>query len=167
VIEVSSAEPDDIPEIACLAAISLPQPWPARVFEQELRLTEARLCVAKQGARRIGFLAARRVADEVHILSLAVDPSQRRRGVARALLDALLRDESASGARSALLEVRASNVAARAFYANSGFVAVGRRPRYYANGEDALLMTRSAELARREWRKPASGGEPKRNGLPR
>ena len=143
-IEVSSADPADIPGIASVAAISLPQPWPARFFEKELRLNEARLWVAKERARSIGFLAARRVADEVHVLSVAVDPAQRRRGVARALLDAVLLDERASGARAALLEVRASNLAACAFYARTGFVAVGRRPRYYANGEDALLMTRSA-----------------------
>lgn len=143
-IEVSSADPADIPAIASLAAASLPRPWPVRLFEKELRLAEARLWVAREGARRIGFLAARRVADEVHVLSVAVDPAQRRRGVARALLDAVLRGETASGARTALLEVRASNLAARAFYASTGFVAVGRRPRYYANGEDALLMTRSA-----------------------
>jgi ribosomal protein S18 acetylase RimI-like enzyme len=63
--------------------------------------------------------------------------------VARALLDAVLCEETARGAGSALLEVRVSNLVARAFYASTGFVAVGRRPRYYANGEDALLMTRS------------------------
>ena len=142
-IEVSSADPADIPEIASLAAASLPQPWPARVFEKELRMAEARLWVAKEEARSIGFLAARRVVDEVHVLSVAVALAQRRRGVARSLLDALLRDETASGARTALLEVQASNRAARALYASTGFVAVGQRPRYYANGEDALLMTRS------------------------
>jgi ribosomal-protein-alanine N-acetyltransferase len=144
VIEVSSAAPADIPEIAALAAASFPQPWPADVFERELRLAEARLWVAKQGARRVGFLAARRVADEVHVLSLAVDPARRRLGVAGTLLEVALRDEMARGARTALLEVRASNVAARAFYADNGFVAVGRRSRYYADGEDALLMTRPA-----------------------
>ena len=125
-IEVSSAEPADIPEIASLAATSLPQPWQARLFEEELRLAEGRLWVAKERARRIGFLAARRVVDEVHVL-----------------MGAALRDETASGARTALLGVRTSNLAACAFYASTGFVAVGRRPRYYANGEDALLMTRS------------------------
>jgi ribosomal-protein-alanine acetyltransferase len=143
VIEVSSADSADLPEIASLAASSLPQPWPARLFEKELRLAEARLWVARKGARRIGFLAVRRVADEVHVLSVAVDPAQRRRGVARALLEAALCNEAASGAHAALLEVRVSNHAARAFYASTEFVAVGRRPRYYANGEDALLMTRS------------------------
>jgi ribosomal-protein-alanine acetyltransferase len=143
VIEVSSADPADIPAVASLAAASLPQAWPARLFEKELRLAEARLWVARAGARRVGFLAARRVVDEVHVLFVAVDPAHRRRGVARALLDAVLRDEAAGGSRTALLEVRASNLAARAFYSSSGFVAVGRRSRYYANGEDALLMTRS------------------------
>ena len=62
--------------------------------------------------------------------------------MARALLGAALREETASGARTALLEVRSSNLAGLAFYANAGFVAVGSRPRYYADGEDAVLMTR-------------------------
>jgi len=127
VTEVSTADGADIAEIARLAAASLPQPWPLRLFEQEFRLPEARLWVAREGARSVGYLAARRIADEVHVLSVAVDPVRRRRGVA-----------------GALLEVRASNLAGRAFYANAGFVAVGSRPRYYADGEDALLMTRSS-----------------------
>ena len=148
-IEVSSAGPADIPEIASLAATSLPQAWSPRALEAELRLAEARLWVAKEEARSIGFLAARRIVDEVHVLSVAVDPEQRRRGVARSLLAAVLQDETASGARTALLEVRASNVAACAFYASAGFVAVGRRSRYYANGEDALLMTKDALLMTR------------------
>jgi ribosomal-protein-alanine N-acetyltransferase len=143
VIEVSSARRSDVPEIAALAAASFPNPWRAGAFEQELGLTEARLWVAREGAKRIGYLAARRIADEVHVLSIAVDPPRRRRGVASALLSALLREETVRGARCALLEVGASNLAARAFYANAGFVAVGRRPRYYPNGEDAFLMTRS------------------------
>jgi ribosomal-protein-alanine acetyltransferase len=143
VTEVSAADRSDIAGIASLAAASLPQHWPLRLFEQEFELPEARLWVAREGARRLGYLVARRIADEVHVLSVAVDPAQRRRGVARALLAAVLRDETASGARTALLEVRPSNLAGRACYADAGFVAVGRRPRYYADGEDALLMTRS------------------------
>ena len=142
-IEVVSADRGDAIEIAALAAGSLREPWPADSFEREIQLAEARVSVAREGSLGIGYLSARRIADEVHILSIAVDPARRRRGVARALLDALLCEEQARGARSALLEVRTSNLSARAFYESVGFVAVGRRPRYYANGEDALLMTRS------------------------
>jgi len=140
VIEVASAGRADIPEIAALAAASFSHPWQAGSFEQELGLDEARLWVAREGAERIGYLSARRITDEVHVLSIAVEPPRRRRGVARALLDAVLREEAA---RSALLEVRSSNLSARAFYASAGFVAVGRRSRYYPDGEDAVLMTRS------------------------
>ncbi len=142
-IEVVSADRGDVLEIATLAAASLREPWPADSFEREIQLSEARLSVAREGSLGIGYLSARRIADEVHILSIAVDPARRRRGVARALLDSLLREEQARGAESALLEVRVSNLSARALYESAGFVAVGRRPRYYANGEDALLMTRS------------------------
>ena len=142
-IEVSSAERTDIPEVAALAAASFSHPWQAGSFEQELGLGQARLWVARKGAEQIGYLSARRIADEVHVLSIAVDPPRRRRGVARALLEAVLREERDRGARSALLEVRSSNLPARTFYASAGFVAVGRRPRYYPDGEDAVLMTRS------------------------
>jgi ribosomal-protein-alanine N-acetyltransferase len=78
--------------------------------------------------------------DEVHLLSLAVEREVRRRGMARALLAAALAAERSRGARLAHLEVRAGNGEALAFYASAGFRAVGRRRRYYPDGEDALLL---------------------------
>jgi ribosomal-protein-alanine N-acetyltransferase len=84
----------------------------------------------------------RGAADEVEILLVAVVPHARRRGVGRALVEALLAD---AGARRAHLEVRASNRAAIALYERTGFVAAGVRKRYYADGEDALVMARTVE----------------------
>ena len=97
--------------------------------------------MAKEEARSIAFWL--RVGSSMKSTSSPSPSLRHSAGAARSLLNAVLRDETASGARTALLEVRASNLAARAFYASTGFVAVGQRPRYYANGEDALLMTRS------------------------
>jgi len=53
----------------------------------------------------------------------------------------LLERARAARAERADLEVRAGNAAAIALYASEGFVPVGRRRRYYGNGEDALLMS--------------------------
>jgi len=96
----------------------------------------------------LGYLDARRVVDELHVLALAVRPEARRRGVASALLGAALVEAEATGAAVCHLEVRAGNAAARAFYARHGFAEVGLRRRYYAEGEDAILLTRALRALR-------------------
>jgi [ribosomal protein S18]-alanine N-acetyltransferase len=90
-----------------------------------------------------GFVVARRVADEVEILLVAVTPASRRRGAGTALVASALADAARAGAVAAHLEVRASNATAIALYERLGFVAVGRRPRYYDATEDAVLMSRA------------------------
>jgi ribosomal-protein-alanine N-acetyltransferase len=83
-----------------------------------------------------GFLVWRHTApDEIEILNLAVDPARRRMGVATALLLALPK-------ASVFLEVRESNVAARRFYAQSGFAALGVRPRYYHDPVEGAIVMR-------------------------
>jgi len=96
----------------------------------------------------VGYLDARRVADELHVLALAVVAEARRRGVASALLAAAIAQAEATGAAVCHLEVRAGNAAARAFYARHGFAEVGYRRRYYAEGEDAILLTRALRALR-------------------
>jgi ribosomal-protein-alanine N-acetyltransferase len=89
-----------------------------------------------------GFLVARRVAADLEILNFAVRPDGRRRGIGAALLRAALDWGKSFHAERAMLEVRASNLAALRFYERFGFQVAGRRPRYYtAPIEDALLLT--------------------------
>ena len=89
----------------------------------------------------VGFLLAWSVADEMQLLELATATSFRRRGVARALLQALLREARAQKKRLLLLEVRASNLPAISLYQSEGFIETGVRKGYYSdNGEDALEM---------------------------
>lgn len=98
--------------------------------------------VAEEEREVAGFLVARRVADDIEILNLAVRPETRRRGFGASLLRAALAWGGSFRARQAHLEVRASNLAALRFYEQHGFVIAGRRPRYYsAPVEDALLLT--------------------------
>jgi ribosomal-protein-alanine N-acetyltransferase len=86
-----------------------------------------------------GFLVWRATApDEIEILNLAVDPAQRRRGVARALVCEVPREVPHA---AIFLEVRESNHAARALYRAAGFSDVGERPRYYRDPvEKAIVM---------------------------
>lgn len=89
---------------------------------------------------RGGMLLARVIGGEAEILTLAVEPRVRRQGVATALLTKALTEAGNRGARSVLLEVSVSNAAARALYGHAGFVEVGRRQHYYADGADALIL---------------------------
>ena len=91
-----------------------------------------------------GFALAQIAADEAEILTLGVDPSWRRNGVANRLVQGLKRGAARGGARALFLEVAASNEAAIALYAQNGFTETGRRKGYYARpdgpAEDAVVM---------------------------
>jgi len=105
------------------------------------RFRETRL-EKPDGAGITGFIAARFTGDEVHINNVAVRQAFRLRGIGRALLGNVLKEGARRGARSAILEVRASNTAAQALYQREGFEVVGRRRGYYTDPpEDALVMS--------------------------
>ena len=98
--------------------------------------------VAEEESRVSGFLVARRVALDIEILNFAVRLECRRRGIGAALLRVALDWGKSFHAENAMLEVRASNLAALRFYERFGFQVSGRRPHYYtAPVEDALLLT--------------------------
>jgi [ribosomal protein S18]-alanine N-acetyltransferase len=98
--------------------------------------------VGEENGEVVGFLVARRIASDIEILNLAVRPPARRRGVGTAILRHGLEWGRSFQAEKALLEVRASNLAALNFYGRHQFEVTARRPRYYmAPIEDALLLT--------------------------
>jgi len=99
--------------------------------------------VAEHDGVVVGYAAGSLVVEVAELQRLVVTPAARRLGVARALLAKLLALARDAGAHRLLLEVRADNGAARAFYAAAGFVEVGRRPRYYRDGESALVLERA------------------------
>ena len=88
----------------------------------------------------MGFALGRVAADEAEVLTIAVRPASRRRGHARALLQALMATAAARGAEALFLEVSERNEAARALYAALGAAQVGRRPRYYHDNSAALVL---------------------------
>jgi ribosomal-protein-alanine N-acetyltransferase len=89
-----------------------------------------------------GYIVFWLVADEMHILNLAVAPDSRRRGIARRLVLAGIKHARAKGARRAFLEVRASNIAAQKLYSSLGFMGTSLRRDYYDSPvEDAVVMT--------------------------
>jgi ribosomal-protein-alanine N-acetyltransferase len=98
--------------------------------------------VAEVEAKTMGFLVARKLGPEWEVENVVVTEGERRRGVGRALVQELLRQASAGGAESVVLEVRESNAAARALYRASGFREFGGRPGYYRDPEEDAILCR-------------------------
>jgi ribosomal-protein-alanine N-acetyltransferase len=130
---------------AVLAAIhgaAFPQEaWGASAFQVQLEMHSVLGLLDGRG----GLALLRITADEAEILTIGVVPAMRRRGIARALLDESLMQAEALGVRTVYLEVGVRNQPARALYEAIGFEEVGRRRRYYANGEDALILRASLD----------------------
>jgi ribosomal-protein-alanine acetyltransferase len=88
----------------------------------------------------LGFLVARRVAQEWELENIVIAPGALRRGLGTRLLNALLAKARETHSACVSLEVRESNAPARSLYEQTGFKQAGRRKSYYANPmEDAIL----------------------------
>jgi [ribosomal protein S18]-alanine N-acetyltransferase len=136
---------DAIDAIVALEAESFTNPWPRETLVWELRnsdVTQVYLLRDEQDTVR-AFCVCWLIFDELHINTLAVAPAARRGGLATALLRHVMAESATAGARSATLEVRASNRAALALYTGLGFNVAGRRLKYYTQPEeDALILWR-------------------------
>jgi ribosomal-protein-alanine acetyltransferase len=117
-------------------------PWTRAAFEHELHAPASLWLVAVDGDTVAGYAGGWMLAgNEYHVLNLAVAPAVQRQGVAQALMTALLARAAGQGCRSATLEVRRGNDAARALYEKLGFRLEGVRKGYYTDGEDAMIYT--------------------------
>ena len=121
--------------------------WNEHLVADELPRPDRVWWAAYDGEQLLGYAGGWVVDGQVQILKVGVDPSQRRRGIARELLARVAADARNLGAATCSLEVRAGNVGAQAFYEALGFHTLGTRPRYYSDGEDALIMEGPLPLA--------------------
>jgi ribosomal-protein-alanine N-acetyltransferase len=110
--------------------------WDEAAFAAQLRLPGVFGLIDAAG----GFVLVRAAGGEAEVLTLAVAPETRRKGLGRALLAAAMARAAEAGARRMVLEVSEWNEAGRALYEGAGFSEVGRRRRYYPDGSDALVL---------------------------
>jgi len=134
----------DIPAVLEIERSSHLEPWREEFFLEELDRPYSRVLVARIADRSpdpLGYTCFWRVADEIHILNLAVHWEYRRQGIGRCLMQFALREGYRGQARLAVLEVRRSNLAARNLYESLGFRPIAERPNYYGGvPEPAFIM---------------------------
>ncbi len=141
-ITIQLAAEKDVPAIHKLEEAAFPAPWRREFFLSELDASGRFNLVARHGGLVIGYLFAMWFFDEMHVNKIAVAESERRKGIAQALMDRCIEFAIAHAIRTISLEVRKSNHGAQSFYKQLDFMATYRRPRYYPDGEDAVVMTK-------------------------
>ena len=144
-VELRKLELRDLNAIERIERESYPTPWSRSMFAGELAKPSSLSLGAFEpdGGPLVGYLVISRYVDAWHVMNVAVTPSHRRRGIARALLERLFEVTSNDERRGYTLEVRVSNEGAIKLYETLGFVSRGVRRGYYTdNREDALIMWR-------------------------
>ena len=140
--QFTAASPHDGVAIAALHAASFRRGW----GEDEVYglLTDSAVVAHRATIRRalVGFIMSRVAADEAEILSVAIAPAHRGRGLSRPLLDFHLRTLAGRAIRAVYLEVDEHNAPARRLYTRAGFAEVGTRHGYYETGATALVLRR-------------------------
>ncbi len=145
-VDVAPAVRDDLDAIEQLESLAFEAPWKREFFESELA-TEGRYATVAREAHDIvvGYLFAMYFDDEMHINKIAVDEARRRKGIALALMAKCFEFAASRDIRVISLEVRQSNLAAQRFYERLEFNSLYIRPRYYPDGESAVVMVRELD----------------------
>jgi ribosomal-protein-alanine N-acetyltransferase len=154
-VQIRQAVQADLLAVLRIERASFDQPWPFSAFERYLG--EPGFLVAIEGEESgdpsgeqeaagtvVGYIVANLVPNHGqpfgHVKDIAVHPDHRGEGVGARLLERGLHILEFGGARSVKLEVRASNDRAVSLYRDFGFEYLRTVPRYYDDGEDALIL---------------------------
>lgn len=140
-ITLRSMREEDLESVLLIESSSFSRPWTRRHFMDEIESPFGFPTVAlTPDGRVVGYLCLKRLLDEAEILDVAVDGNFRGRGIGRILVRWAVDFCRRHAAIVLRLEVRVGNDEAIALYRRLGFREVGRRKRYYENGDDAILM---------------------------
>ena len=139
---IEAAKRADVDAVHRIEEASFPAPWRREFFLSELNADGRYNIVARLDGTVVGYLFAMWIFDEMHVNKIAVVESARRRGIADALMAQCFAFARNHGVETISLEVRRSNQGAQEFYRHLAFESTYVRPRYYPDGESAVVMTR-------------------------
>lgn len=119
---------------------SFKDPWSRKAYEDEIENPMAVYRVLTENDEVVGYGGFWQIFDEAHITNVAVGRKFRNQGAGSMIMEALIAEAKKRNLCAMTLEVRVSNESAIALYKKFGFASAGVRPRYYGDGEDALIM---------------------------
>ena len=132
----------DVAEILRIEQACFSTPWTEQGIRESIENENTHLYLALVDGKTAGYMGVQIFSGEGYVTNVATLPAYRRQGVAKALIERVLRNEM----DFLTLEVRESNAPAIALYESLGFARVGVRPHFYRNpDENALLMTKYKE----------------------
>jgi len=140
----ANVRPCEIGDLAAVSGIEeacFDDPYPEYFFRQLSEANPETFLVALRDKVLVGYAIIDRWADHYHLVSIAVHPEHRRRGVAQLLMTRL--ESLLARVRVIRLEVRKNNKPAIAFYTKNGYKLAGVEEHYYPDGEDALIMEKT------------------------
>ena len=137
---------EDIPQVASIEKEVFSMPWSEKSFEESLQNKDTLYLVAEEDGSISGYIGMYISFEIGTISNVVVAPSQRRKGIAKQLLERLLKASHACGVESVTLEVRESNRPAIELYEKAGFVNEGIRKNFYQKPtENAIIMWKYKE----------------------
>ncbi|RLE85612.1 MAG: ribosomal-protein-alanine N-acetyltransferase [Thermoprotei archaeon] len=140
-VSVREARKEELEDILVIENLSFKDPYPLFILEFYLKLCPETFLVAEHNGKVVGFvIGLKRGWGWGHIISIAVHPSFRGRGIGKTLMVECIKRLSSMGTKRIRLEVRVSNEKAIRLYKELGFEIKDVLPRYYKDGEDAYLM---------------------------
>lgn len=140
-LRIEPATRRDLDAVHRIEQDSFPAPWRREFFAGELTAEGRFNLVAREQGVVVGYLFSMWIFDEMHVNKIAVAETHRRRGIADALMAKCLEFAREHRIATIALEVRMSNEGAQAFYRRLAFESSYLRPRYYPDGEAAVVMT--------------------------
>ena len=146
-MRIVTMNPAHVAQIAQIEKVCFSDPWSEKSVASELENELSLWLVAEEDGQVCGYVGSQPVLGETDMMNVAVHPDFRRRGIAEALVNALVEALKAKGSHCLTLEVRASNSPARALYEKLGFSRIGTRKNYYRNPkEDGLILRKEWEI---------------------
>ncbi len=140
-LHISPTNSKDMREVYKIERLSYRTPWPRAMFMMDYLFNDnSRYYSAKWMGKVVGFLAIWNEREKLHIVNIAVHPDYRRRGIGEKLMKFAIQLAKKEGKNEIYLEVRASNTAAQMLYKQVGFEIFQRKPQYYDDGEEGLIM---------------------------
>ena len=149
-LHIEPSQPRDADAVAKLHAASFYRGWPRQDIESYLLDRDTPTLVACDAKRKVaGFAMLRLLGDDVELMTIAVEPKYRGKGVGAALLSACFADLMMTPSKRMVLEVAADNPPAIRLYEKLGFKKLSERKGYYARPDGqpatALVMARPLE----------------------